>query len=270
MHTPINSFKQSLQLKKPQIGLWRGIGSACCADIVAGAGFDWLVIDGEHGPNDLTTILSQLQTVSGYPDTHAVVRVPSGDPVFIKQVLDLGAQTLLVPMVDTAAQAADVVRACRYPQDDGGGGIRGMAGSRATRWGRYPDYFTEANAQVCVLVQVESKLAMANLDAITLTDGVDGVFIGPADLSASMGHVGNPTHPDVQAAIVNGIARISKLGKSPGILMADETLARDYLSRGAIFVAVGVDSVILATQTGALAAKYKNQTTAPVAAPQVY
>ncbi len=257
MQTPTNLFKQALHHKQAQIGLWMGLGNAVTTDICAGAGFDWLVIDGEHGPNDLTTLLAQLQTVAAYPNSHPVVRIPHHDPALIKQVLDLGATTLLVPMVDTAEQAAAIVQASRYPQDDGQGGIRGMAGTRASRWGRYPNYGKEANAQVCVLVQAETREALKNLDAIAATPGVDGVFIGPADLSASMGHIGNQTHPDVQAAIVDAIARIRQAGKAPGILMGDETLARQYLALGALFVAVGVDSMILSRQTSALVAKYK-------------
>ena len=169
MQTPVNLFKQALHQQQAQIGLWMGLGNAVTTDICAGAGFDWLVIDGEHGPNDLTTILAQLQTVAAYPNSHPVVRIPHHDPALIKQVLDLGATTLLVPMVDTAEQAAAIVQASRYPQDDGQGGIRGMAGTRASRWGRYPNYGKEANAQVCVLVQAETREALKNLYAIAAT-----------------------------------------------------------------------------------------------------
>jgi 4-hydroxy-2-oxoheptanedioate aldolase len=257
MQTPLNPFKQALQQQRPQIGLWMGLGSTVTTDICAGAGFDWLAIDGEHGPNDLTTLLAQLQVVAGHPTSHPVVRVAHDNPTLLKQVLDIGATTVLVPMVDTAEQAAAIVKACRYPQDDGLGGVRGMAGTRASRWGRYPHYAKEANAQVCVLVQAETREALRNLDAIAATPGVDGVFIGPADLSASMGFVGNPTHPEVQAAIVEAIRRIRTAGKAAGILMGDEALVRQYLELGALFVAVGVDSMILSRQTSALAAKYK-------------
>ncbi len=258
MKTPVNEFKRALHNQQPQIGLWMGLGNAVTAEICAGAGFDWLVLDGEHGPNDLTTLLAQLQTVAAYPGANPVLRVPHDQPALLKQVLDIGAPTVLIPMVDTAEQAAAIVQSCRYPQDDGKGGIRGLAGTRAARWGRYPNYSKEANQEVCVLVQAETREALNNLDAIAATEGVDGVFIGPADLSASMGHIGNPTHPEVQAAIEDAIVRIRKAGKAPGILMADETLARRYLSLGALFVAVGVDAVILARQTSALAAKFKD------------
>lgn len=258
MQTPKNRFKQALQDKRPQIGLWMGLANAYSAEICALAGFDWLLIDGEHAPNDLRSILAQLQTVAAYPDSHAIARIPVGETALIKQYLDLGAQTLLVPMVDTPEQAAQLVRAMRYPQDDGQGGVRGMAGARASRWGHLSDYAKRANEEVCLLVQAESREALLHLDAIAATPGVDGVFIGPADLSASMGHVGNPGHPEVQAAIEDAIARILRAGKAPGILSPDETLAQHYLSLGALFVAVGLDTQILMRQTSALAARFKN------------
>jgi 4-hydroxy-2-oxoheptanedioate aldolase len=262
MKTPINRFKHALAQRQPQIGLWLGLANAYSAEICATAGFDWLLIDGEHAPNGLTDLLVQLQALAAYPDSHPIVRVPVGDATLIKQVLDLGATTLLVPMVDTAEQAAQLVRACRYPQDDGLGGIRGMAGSRASRWGLYPNYAKEANAQVCLLVQVETRAGLENLDAIAATSGVDGVFIGPADLSASLGHVGNPNHPEVQAAITNAIARIAAAGKAPGILTSDPAQARTYVQLGATFVAVGLDTGLLARHTRALASSFKNASSA--------
>ena len=266
MKTPVNTFKQALRERRPQIGLWMGLASDYIAEICALAGFDWLVIDGEHAPNDLNRILAQLKTLAAYPGSHAVARVPVGDTALIKQYLDLGAQNILVPMVDTPEQASQLVRAMRYPQDDGHGGVRGMAGARASRWGHYADYFKRANEEVCLLVQVESLEALKNLDAIAATPGVDGVFIGPADLSASMGHVGNAAHPDVQAAIEDAIARILKAGKAPGILTPDESLAQHYLALGAVFVAVGLDTQILMKQTSALAARFKANVMAHVPA----
>jgi len=257
MNTPTNLFKQALQNQQPQIGLWMGLASAYTAEICALAGFDWLVIDGEHAPNDLRSIQAQLQTLAAYPGSHPVCRVPVGETSLIKQYLDLGAQNILVPMVDTPEQAAQLVQAMRYPQDDGQGGVRGMAGARASRWGHDPDYFKRANQEVCLLVQVESRLALQNLDAIAATPGVDGVFIGPADLSASMGHVGNAAHPEVQAAIADAIARILKAGKAPGILTPDRAMAAQYLQLGALFVAVGLDTQILMRQTTDLAAHFK-------------
>lgn len=258
MQTPQNPFKQALAAKRPQIGLWLGLASAYSTEICAGAGFDWLLIDGEHSPNDLQSILAQAQAIAAYPGSHAIARVPVGHGnigvTLIKQYLDLGIQTLLVPMVDTQQQAADLVRAMRYPPL----GIRGVGGARASRWGRYPNYAKEANAQVCLLVQAETREAIANLDAIAATEGVDGVFIGPSDLSATHGHVGNPAHPEMQALIEDAIRRIVKAGKAAGILTPDETQAGKYLDMGATFVAVGLDSNLLMKHTSLLASRFKN------------
>lgn len=264
MQTPVNPFKKALAERRPQIGLWQGLASAYSAEICAGAGFDWLLIDGEHAPNDLNSVLQQAQAIAAYPGTHAVARIPMGHghvgQMLIKQYLDLGIQTLLVPLVDTPEQAREIVRCMRYPPQ----GVRGMGGARASRWGRYPNYPTEANGQVCLLVQAETQQAMDNLDAIAAVEGVDGVFIGPADLSASMGHVGNAAHPEVQAAIEDGIDRINRAGKAAGILTPAEPQARRYLELGALFVAVGLDNNLLAKASAALAAKFKG-TPAPVA-----
>ena len=253
----VNPFKQALANKRPTIGLWLGLADAYSAEICAGAGFDWLLIDGEHAPNELRSILAQLQAVAPYP-SHPIARISVGaghiGTTLVKQYLDLGVQTLLVPMVDTPEQAAGLVRAMRYPPQ----GIRGMAGARASSWGRNPAYVHEANAQVCLLVQAETALSLCHLDAIAGTEGVDGVFIGPADLSASMGHAGNPGHLDVQTAIVDAISRIVKAGKAAGILATDEAQARHYLALGATFVAVGLDTQLLATATSALAARFKS------------
>ena len=252
MQTPVNTFKQALRNKQAQIGLWVSMANPYSTEICAGAGFDWLLLDSEHAPNDLRSIMAQLQTIAAYP-SQAVCRVPIGDSTLIKQYLDLGAQNLLVPMVDTAEQARALVQACRYPPD----GFRGMGGARASRWGRYPRYALEANAQVCLLVQAETRLALSNLDAIVATEGVDGVFIGPADLSASMGYVGNPGQPEVQAAITAAIGRITRAGKAAGILTPDTTLAHRYLELGATFVAVGLDTVLLVRGTHALVHQFK-------------
>ena len=264
MKTPINPFKLALQNKQAQIGLWLGLADSYATEMCAGAGFDWLLVDGEHSPNDLRTILHQLQAIAAYPASHAIARVPMGHgnvgEMLIKQYLDLGVSTLLVPMVDTAAQAKALVRAMRYPQNDatdGKGGIRGMGGARASGFGRNAAYTLEANAQVCLLVQAETQTALDNLDAIAAVEGVDGVFIGPADLSASLGHVGNPTHPVVQAALEDAFKRIIKAGKAAGILTPDEALARHYLDLGATFVAVGLDTNLLVRHTSALAARFK-------------
>jgi 4-hydroxy-2-oxoheptanedioate aldolase len=269
MQTPVNPFKLALRERRAQIGLWLGLADHYAAEICAGAGFDWLLVDGEHSPNDLRSILQQSQAIAAYPGSHAIARVPMGHghvgQALIKQYLDIGIQTLLVPMVDTPEQAKELVQSMRYPP----GGVRGMGGARASLWGRRPNYAKEANEQVCLLVQAETSESLQNLDAIAAVEGVDGVFIGPADLSASLGHVGNPAHPEVQDAIADAIKRINQAGKAAGILTPDETLARKYLELGALFVAVGLDTNLLVKATSALAAKFKN-TAAPAPASKTY
>ncbi|WP_338859001.1 4-hydroxy-2-oxoheptanedioate aldolase [Serratia marcescens] len=249
-----NHFKRALQEKRPQIGLWLGLCSSYSAELLAGAGFDWLLIDGEHAPNNVQTVLGQLQAVAPYP-SQPVVRPPWNDAVIIKQLLDVGAQTLLIPMIQNAEQARDAVRATRYPPH----GVRGVGSAlaRASRWNRVPDYLQQADEQMCVLVQIETREAVKNLDAILQVEGVDGVFIGPADLSADMGFAGNPQHPEVQRTIDDAIARIRAAGKAPGILMANKALAQRYLEAGALFVAVGVDTTLLAQAAEALADEFK-------------
>lgn len=249
-----NHFKRALQEKRPQIGLWLGLCSSYSAELLAGAGFDWLLIDGEHAPNNVQTVLGQLQAVAPYP-SQPVVRPPWNDAVIIKQLLDVGAQTLLIPMIQNAEQARDAVRATRYPPH----GVRGVGSAlaRASRWNRVPDYLQQADEQMCVLVQIETREAVKNLEAILQVEGVDGVFIGPADLSADMGFTGNPQHPEVQRTIDDAIARIRAAGKAPGILMANKALAQRYLEAGALFVAVGVDTTLLARAAEALANEFK-------------
>ena len=259
---PANLFKQALRSGQTQIGLWMGLADPYAAELCAGSGFDWLLIDGEHAPNDLRTILATLQAVDAYP-SHSVVRIPHGDAALIKQVLEIGATTLLVPMVESAAQAHELVRAMRYPPQGQRGVGSGLA--RSSRWTRYPDYLREANEHICLLVQVESAEALAQIEEIAAVDGVDGLFIGPADLAASMGHLGEPAHPQVRAAIEAAIARIARAGKASGILCADESLARRYLALGARFVAVGVDTTLLVRATSALAAAFKVTTGTAVA-----
>ncbi|MDH4419676.1 MAG: HpcH/HpaI aldolase/citrate lyase family protein [Acidovorax sp.] len=276
MHTPTNSFKQALAKGEAQIGLWLGLADAYTAEILAGTGYDWLLVDGEHAPNDLRSILHQLQAIAsassalppGARAPHAIARVPVGDTALIKQYLDIGAQTLLVPMVDTPEQAQQLVRATRYAPE----GMRGMGSAlaRSSRWQAYPRYVHEANQQVCLLVQAETVEAMAHLDAIAATPGVDGVFIGPADLSASMGHPGNPGHPDVQAAIHDGITRILRAGKAPGILATNEAQARQWLAAGALFVAVGVDTMLLASAAQNLLARFRSSAEAAAPRPAGY
>ena len=249
-----NPFKQALAEGRPQIGLWGSLADPYAAEMLATAGFDWYLIDGEHSPNDLRSMLGQLQALAPYP-THAIVRAVIDDVALIKQILEIGAQTLLVPMVDTAAQAARVVAATRYPPQ----GIRGVGSSaaRSSRWGATKNYLHEANDQMCVLVQCETTTSLANLAAIAAVDGVDGVFFGPADLSASMGYLGQASHPDVVAAITRGMATVRAAGKAPGTLMTDNKASRYYLDQGALFVAVGVDAMLLVHAAKALAAAFK-------------
>lgn len=265
MHTPLNTFKQALADGQSSIGLWAALASPYSTELIAGIGYDWLLIDGEHAPNDVRGTLAQLQAVAsaqhafGDRRSHPVVRLPVGTGdvgvTLIKQYLDIGVQTLLVPMIDTAAQAELVVRATRYAPD----GIRGMGSAlaRASRWQAHSRYVHEANDQVCVLVQAETVEAMRNLDAIAATPGVDGVFIGPSDLSASMGHRGNAAHPEVQAVIADGVRRIRAAGKAPGILATSEASARHWLQQGVQFVAVGADTMLLAAGAAQLLAQFK-------------
>lgn len=255
MRTPDNRFKRRLAQDEPQFGLWLGIADAYATEIVAGAGFDWLVVDGEHAPNDLRSILGQLQAIAGYPATHPVVRPPIGDTVLIKQYLEIGAQTLLIPMVDTAEQAAAMVAATRYPPD----GVRGVGAglARSSRFSRIGNYVNEAADEICVLVQVETARGLENLDAIAAVPGVDGVFFGPSDLSASLGLRGQSTHPTVRAAIEDGFRRVLAAGKAPGILAPVEEVARAYIAAGARFVALGADSTILSNATSALLARFR-------------
>jgi 4-hydroxy-2-oxoheptanedioate aldolase len=258
MQTPANPFKNALAQRQPQIGLWLGLANAYCAEICAGAGFDWLLVDGEHAPNGLTDILAQLQAIAAYPGAHAIARVPVGDTALIKQYLDIGAQTLLVPMVDTAEQAAAAGARLPLPPRTVYGRHGQCPGARVALAGATRVRARGQRAACACWCRPRPWTAMQNLDAIAATPGVDGVFIGPADLSASLGHVGNPGHPDVQAAIEDAIARILKAGKAPGILTSDEAQARHYLALGAVFVAVGLDTGILVRQTSALAAKFKH------------
>lgn len=257
MQIPTNQFKSALQAGHRQIGLWLGLGETFSAEICAGAGFDWLLIDAEHGPNDLRSILSQLQALAPYP-TQAVVRPPQGDHVLIKQLLETGVQTLLIPMVDSADQARGLVEAMRYPP----AGIRGVGSAlaRASRWGRIENYAALANDQMCLLVQVETRTGYEALDAILAVDGVDGVFFGSADLAASYGLLGQSTHPDIVAAIENGLQRTRAAGKAGGVLCGDPQLNERYMQAGANFVAVGIDALLLTAATSALCQRYKPET----------
>ena len=254
MQTPTNTFKQALQNRQAQIGLWLSLANTMSTEICAGAGFDWLLLDGEHAPNDPRSILQQLRAVAPYP-VQPVVRPVIGDVALVKQYLDVGAQTLLVPMIDTAAQAALMVQAMRYAP----AGIRGMGAAlaRASRYNQVDNYLAQADAQMCLLVQAETATAITNLPAIAETEGVDGVFFGPADLSASMGYPGQPGHPAVVKTMLDGIATVRRAGKAPGILMTDPTEAQRYLDAGALFVAVGVDTLLLVGAARSLVQRFR-------------
>jgi len=251
---PVNSFKRALEERRPQIGLWVGLADSYAAELLASTGFDWLLIDAEHAPNDPRSVLRQLQAMAPYP-VHPIVRPVQGNVELIKQYLDLGTQTLLVPMVETAEQAALMVAATRYPPR----GVRGVGSAlaRASRWNQVDGYLQRCDDEMCVLVQVESVTALDNLGAIAAVPGVDGVFFGPADLSSSMGLIGKPMDPAVRDAIGRGIATVVRAGKAAGCLTSDNQVARDYLAQGATFVAVGVDTSLLVKAASQLAAAFK-------------
>jgi len=248
-----NLFKQSLSTDQPRFGLWMGIPDTTVAEIGAGAGFDWVLIDAEHGPFDLTSVLHHLQAIESYP-VSAIVRPVEGQTALIKQYLDIGVQTLLIPMVDSAAQAEQLVQACYYPPM----GIRGLGTSmaRAANWNRTTDYLQRANEEICLIVQIESVEGLHNIDEIVAVEGVDAVFIGPSDLSASMGFIGNPGHPEVVSAIEGAFKTIIKAGKHAGVLAVTKELVENYVAANASFIGVGVDAALLANATQQLAAEF--------------
>lgn len=255
MPAPRNLFKKALKEGRAQIGLWQALANPYTVEICAGAGYDWLLLDAEHAPNDVPLLVSQLQAMRGSA-SQAIIRPPIGDTCMVKQLLDIGAQTLLIPMVDTAELAARMVQAVRYPPH----GVRGVGAAlaRASAFNRIPDYLQTANDEVCLLVQVESRAGIANLDAIASTDGVDGVFIGPADLAADMGFLGKPGAPEVQAEVEKAITKVQSHLKAAGILIGDLSLARRYLELGATFVAIGNDVTLLATATSKLLTDFRS------------
>jgi 2-keto-3-deoxy-L-rhamnonate aldolase RhmA len=248
-----NAFKHAIAAGKLQIGLWSSLCSNIVTEVIAHSGFDWIVLDSEHSPNEIPALLSQLQSMEGGTAT-PVVRPAWNDAVLAKRCLDIGAQTLLFPYVQSAEEAKRAVASTRYPPQ----GVRGVAvATRAGRYGRTPGYLTKANDEICVLVQVETKAALGELEAIAKVEGVDGVFIGPSDLAASMGHTGNPQHPEAQKAMQDAVNRLKALGKPAGILTANEEEARRYIEWGYLFVAVGADIGLLRASTDALAKKFK-------------
>ncbi|MDB5583012.1 MAG: 2-dehydro-3-deoxyglucarate aldolase [Bradyrhizobium sp.] len=238
----MSQFTDMLADKQPLLGLWQALATPYTAEICAGAGFDWLLFDGEHAPNTLQTFIGQLQAVAPYP-VHPIARVPAVDPSVIKQYLDIGFRTLLIPMIDDPSQAASVVAASRFPPR----GIRGVASatSRASGFGRDPAYLAEAHARTGIIVQIESRTALAAIPAIAAVDGVDALFIGPADLAASLGHLGNPRHPEAQKAIDGAFAAIRAAGKPAGIFALDVEDAKMRIAQGFAFVSLGTDIGIL-------------------------
>jgi 4-hydroxy-2-oxoheptanedioate aldolase len=248
-----NTFKQALQQRQRQIGLWSSLCSNLVAELIAHSGFDWIVLDTEHSPNELPDLVSQLQAM-GLGTATPVVRAAWNDTVLIKRILDVGAQSILLPYVQTAEEARHAVAAVRYPPR----GVRGVAGaSRASNFGRVRDYLKLADEQICLLVQVETRKALDELEAIAAVEGIDGVFIGPSDLAASLGHLGQPQHPETQQALRQAAERLDRLGKAAGILAMAEADARRYMEWGYRFVAVGMDTVLLARAADALAKTFR-------------
>lgn len=254
MDLPRNTFKHALAAGQSQIGIWSTLSSNVTVELLAGAGFDWMLIDMEHSPADLESVFRQLQAAQPYP-THAVVRVPWNDAVMLKRILDIGAQSVLVPMVENAEEARAAVAAMRYPPK----GIRGVGGTtRATRWGRVPEYPQRAESELCILLQVETVSALDQIEAIAAVDGVDGIFVGPADLHASFGHVGARHHPEVWERIEDAIRRIRAAGRAPGFLTSNEADSRRILELGGQFVAVGSDASLLASAADSLRGRFKS------------
>jgi len=259
MQDPLhNPFKAGLARGETQLGLWLSSTSSYLAEIAATSGYDWLLIDGEHAPNTVQDLYHQLQAIAPYR-SQPVIRPVEFQQALIKQVLDIGARTLLVPMIDTAEQARALVAATRYPPT----GTRGVGAgvARAARWGRVENYMARANEELCLLIQAESKTAIDNLDALLEVEGVDGIFIGPADLSASLGYPDNAAHPEVQQIIEQSIRRIRKAGKAAGFLAVDIAMAQRAISWGANFVAVGVDTMLYTDALDRRLAQFRQQAT---------
>lgn len=254
MKNPTNAFKAALKSGRHQLGIWNSIGGPTVIEMLAGCGYDWILIDTEHSPVDVTDVLPALQTVAGYPRVSAVVRPASNDTVLIKRLLDIGAQSLLIPYVQSAADAQAAVKAMRYPPN----GVRGMAGlTRASRFGKVDAYATCAEEELCLVVQVETAAALDRLEEIASVEGVDGVFIGPADLAASLGYPGNSGHPDVVVAIDGALQRLLALGVPAGILTLDTDSTRRCIALGTAFTAVGVDLGLLERAATDLAEEFR-------------
>ncbi len=252
MDMRVNAFKAALRGGRPQIGIWCSLCSHVAIEAIADTGFHWALIDTEHSPNELPMVHGQLQALSASP-THPIVRPPWNDNVALKRLLDIGVQTVLVPFVQNADEARRAVAGVRYPP----AGSRGVSSlTRANGFGRMTDYFARADDEICVLAQVETRAALAEIEAIAAVDGIDGIFIGPSDLAADLGHLGQPGHPNVQAAIADAIGRIRATGKAAGILAPVQADAQRWLEFGCTFVAVGSDLGLLARGSEALLAAF--------------
>ncbi len=251
MPAPRNHLKHRLAAGEVTHGIWLGLADSYAAEIADTAGFDWLLLDGEHAPNDIRSLSAQIGVLR---NSTPVVRLPDDDPAKIKQALDIGAQTLLIPMVNGAVQAERAAKACRYPPE----GFRGVGSAlaRASSFAAIPDYLMTANAEICLIVQVETRAGLAAIEDIASVEGIDGIFIGPSDLAADMGYLGRPGQPDVRQAVLDGLARIRQAGKAAGVLTTDEAMIVDCKTAGANFVGVGIDVTLLAGALRTLAAKH--------------
>lgn len=254
MEMPSNQLKRALREGRPQVGMWCSLPHHITVEIIAGAGFDWLLLDTEHSPNEVPAVLNQLYAMSE-SQVSAVVRPAWNDLVLFKRFLDLGVQSFVVPWVQNAEEARRAVAATRYPPV----GNRGVAVAiRASRYGRIKEYVQHVHDELCLIIQLETRTALGNIESIAAVEGVDALFIGPSDLAADMGHIGNAAHPEVRGAIEDAIARIRLTGKAAGILAPIEADARHWLERGATFVGIGSDIGLLARQSEALAARFKD------------
>jgi 4-hydroxy-2-oxoheptanedioate aldolase len=253
VQAPQNAFKRKLTEGETLLGLWLALADAYAAEVCANSGFDWLLIDAEHAPYDQREILATLQALAAYP-VAPVLRVPSDDRVYLKQVLEMGVSNLLVPMVETAEQARNLVAAVHYPPL----GKRGVGSGlgRSSRWNSYEDYLATADQGICLVVQVETRAGLANIEQIAAVEGIDGIFVGPADLAASMGYLGQSSHPEVRKAVSDAIASVRRVGKAAGVLCVDEPLARQYMRQGATMIAVGVDTTLLLQAAKGLVRRY--------------
>lgn len=255
MQLPVNNFKRALKEGRPQIGLWCSLCSNIVAEILATAGFDWVVLDTEHSPNDVPMVLQQLQAMQVDANTCSpVVRPDWNDTVKIKRYLDIGSPNLILPFVQNVEEAQKAIAATRYPPR----GVRGVSGNqRANRYGLVPDYHAKADTEIGVILQVETREAVGHIPEIAAVEGVDGIFIGPADLSASIGHLGNAAHPEAQAEIMRALKLCQQAKMPAGILAPNEDDAKRYLDAGFTFVAVGVDQGLLVNATRSLAKRFR-------------